>query len=54
MLNFTGELLNLPDRQEYYVSLWIVLVTVAVAMVWGPETLTGRRSPPHRLRPRLK
>ena len=41
MINFSAELLPLPDRGRLYSLLLILVVTAAVAVIWGPETLTG-------------
>ncbi len=42
MMNFTGEFLRLPGELKNYPFLWQILIAVAVIMVYGPATLTGR------------
>jgi len=42
-INFTGELLSLSSRAEVYNALLCVIVAIAIAIIWGPETLTCRR-----------
>ncbi|HEY76297.1 MAG TPA: CPBP family intramembrane metalloprotease [Thermoflexia bacterium] len=41
--NFTGELLSLSSRAEFYNLLLIVIAATVVTVIWGPETLTRRR-----------
>ncbi|MBN1146561.1 MAG: CPBP family intramembrane metalloprotease [Anaerolineales bacterium] len=42
MMNFTGEVLNLPDQLEYYNAIWTVVAAVAVVAIWGPNRLSRR------------
>jgi hypothetical protein len=43
MGNLTGEVLNLPDRMEYYKAIWTVVAAVAVVVIWGPKRLSRHR-----------
>jgi membrane protease YdiL (CAAX protease family) len=42
MMNFTGEFLRLPGGLKNDQFLWQILIAVAVIMIYGPATLTGR------------
>ena len=47
MMNFTGEFLRLPGEIKNYQFVWLALIAVAVTMIYGPASLTGRsRRPP--------
>ena len=42
MMNFTGEFLRLPGDLKNDQFLWQILIAVAVTIIYGPATLTGR------------
>ena len=42
MMNFTGEFLRLPGDLKNDQFLWQILIAVAVIMIYGPASLTGR------------
>jgi hypothetical protein len=46
MGNLTGELFTLPDRAEFFKVLLVAVVALAVTAIWGPKTLTRRRTSP--------
>ena len=44
VINFSGEMLAITQRADtIFIGLWFV-AAVAVTLIWGPETMTGRRS----------
>ena len=42
MMNFTGEFLRLPGDLKNDQFLWQILIAVAVILIYGPASLTGR------------
>ena len=43
MVNLSGELFGLTEQARFYQILLVIIVTTAVTLVWGPQTLTRRQ-----------
>lgn len=46
-INFSGEMLELSTIHQYFRTLWIVLFTGAVVVIWGPKSLTKQKKAPN-------
>ena len=41
MTNFSGEMLNLSVMQEYFRSMWTILITIVIVIYWGHKNLAA-------------